>query len=108
MLWRKINGVKGWRITAITILESVPRQDLKEETYLSGEVSEGREGGMLIAGMRAFQKEETASAKQTETETKGQSKDGRAVESPMLIGSKEYGRTDESNRNQMLSLLSLQ
>lgn len=70
MLWRKINGVKGGRIIAITLLDSVPRQDLKEETYLSGEVSEVREGGMLIAGMRAFQKEETASAKQNKKRNK--------------------------------------
>lgn len=49
---------------ATTILGSVSRQDHKEEAASEPELRDVREGGMLIAGLGAFQVEEIASAKQ--------------------------------------------
>lgn len=54
---------------------------------MSRELNEVREGGMLIAGLRAFLVEEVASAKLKEI--KEPSKEGRAVLCPMLAYGKE-------------------
>lgn len=63
-------------MTKTSLLGSDPRKTPWRRWYLSRELNEVREGGMLIAGMRAFLVEEIASEKLKKTNQ--QTKEGRA------------------------------